>query len=44
MSVMADRWAMASKAVLCRLLLARLALRSGDLKAARAECSKAAEA
>jgi tetratricopeptide (TPR) repeat protein len=36
--------ALASKAVLCRLLLARLALRTGDLDAARRECDTAAEA
>lgn len=35
--------AMTSKAVLCRLLLARLALRAGDLDAARQECALAAE-
>jgi CHAT domain-containing protein len=35
--------AMASRAVLCRLLLARLALREGDLEAARAACAKARE-
>ena len=34
--------AAASKAILCRLLLARLALRMGDLDAARAECDAAA--
>jgi len=35
--------ALGSKAVLCRLLLARLALRTGDVAAARAECDTAAE-
>ncbi len=35
--------ALASKAILCRLLLARLALRMGDLEAARRECETAAE-
>jgi tetratricopeptide (TPR) repeat protein len=34
--------ALASKAILCRLLLARLALRMGDLEAARRECDTAA--
>ena len=32
-----------SKAVLCHLLLARLSLRTGDLPAARVECSRAIE-
>jgi CHAT domain-containing protein len=36
--------AMASKAALSRLLLARLGLRTGELDAARQECAKAAEA
>jgi tetratricopeptide (TPR) repeat protein len=35
--------ALASKAVLCRLLLARLAVRMGHLAAARQECDQAAE-
>jgi tetratricopeptide (TPR) repeat protein len=35
---------LASKTILCQLLLARLALRSGDLDAARTECDRAAEA
>ena len=35
--------ALASKAILCRLLLARLALRMGDLDAARRECGLAAD-
>jgi len=35
--------AMGSRAVLCRLLLARLLMREGDLEAARAECAKARE-
>jgi tetratricopeptide (TPR) repeat protein len=35
--------AAASKAILCRLLLARLALRLGDLEQARAEAGRAAE-
>jgi CHAT domain-containing protein/predicted negative regulator of RcsB-dependent stress response len=35
--------ALASKAILCRLLLARLALRMGDLDGARRECDTAAE-
>jgi tetratricopeptide (TPR) repeat protein len=39
-----DSPALASKAILCRLLLARLALRMGDLETARAECGRAAEA
>jgi len=34
---------LASKALLCRLLLARLALRMGDRDAARQECDRAAE-
>jgi len=34
--------ALASKAILCRLLLARLAARMGDLDAARQECDEAA--
>ena len=34
--------ALASKAVLCRLLLARLAVRMGDLDAARQQCDEAA--
>lgn len=34
---------LASKAILCRLLLARLALRMGDLDAARQECGLAAD-
>jgi tetratricopeptide (TPR) repeat protein len=34
--------ALASKAILCRLLLARLALRMGDVAAARDECERAA--
>jgi CHAT domain-containing protein len=34
---------LASKAILCRLLLARLALRMGDLDAARRECGQAAD-
>jgi CHAT domain-containing protein len=35
--------AAASKAILCRLLLARIALRLGDLPAARDECGRATE-
>ena len=35
--------ALVTKAILCRLLLARLALRMGDLDAARRECGQAAE-
>ncbi len=35
--------ALASKAILCRLLLARLALRMGDPEGARDECDRAAE-
>jgi CHAT domain-containing protein/tetratricopeptide (TPR) repeat protein len=35
--------ALASKAILCRLLLARLALRMGDPDGARDECDRAAE-
>jgi len=34
---------LASKAILCRLLLARVALRMGDLEAARRECGHAAD-
>lgn len=34
---------LASKAILCRLLLARLALRMGDPEAARQECDRASE-
>src|SRR6266568_3624080 len=34
--------ALASKAILCRLLLARLAVRTGDLDAARQQCDEAA--
>ncbi|HEV8253159.1 MAG TPA: CHAT domain-containing tetratricopeptide repeat protein [Vicinamibacteria bacterium] len=34
---------LASKVILCRLLLARLALRTGDLDAARRECDAAAD-
>ena len=34
---------LASKAILCRLLLARLALRMGDLDGARRECGQAAD-